>query len=136
MHTLNLPAGAAARFTATARPDRGLHRWAVRVLPASEGPVRLTFGSQIGGRDLDQRVEIPIQAEDCRLEIQSSHETATGWADDRSACLDDAPDRLRIGFCDAARPGAMPDDVLLSFTFGEPQGSAPAAGARTLPPLQ
>lgn len=108
---------AAARFSATARPDRGRHRWDVRVFDASNAAPRLTYGSCIGGRDVDQRVEFPPQAMDCRLEIRSSHETATGWADDRATCLDDTPDRLLIGFCDPARPGGPPDDVLLGFAF-------------------
>lgn len=120
MHDLNLPAGASARFCATARPDRGEHRWDIRVFDASNAAPRLTYGSRIGGRDVDQRVEIPPQAMDCRLEIRSSHETATGWDDDRATCLDDTPDRLLIGFCDPARPGALPDDVLLSFAFSRP----------------
>lgn len=33
MTSLELPAGAPVRLTATARPDRGLHRWNVEVLP-------------------------------------------------------------------------------------------------------
>ncbi|MFN3573679.1 MAG: hypothetical protein ACK4TR_09140 [Phenylobacterium sp.] len=31
MTSLELPAGAPVRLTATARPDRGLHRWNVEV---------------------------------------------------------------------------------------------------------
>lgn len=127
MHNLNLSAGAAAGFTASARGDKGMHRWDVRVLAASDGATRLTFGSWIGGRDLDQRVEIPVQDVDCRLEVRSRHETSTGWADDGVACLDDTPDRLQIGFCDTARPGALPDDVLFSFTFGKPAASSAEA---------
>ncbi|MFC3069338.1 hypothetical protein [Phenylobacterium soli] len=119
MHHLNLPAGASARFSATARPESGHHRWDVRVFDASNAAPRLAYGSHIGGRDLDQRVEIPPQAMDCRLEIRSSHETATGWSDDRATCLDDTPDRLLIGFCDPARPGAQRDDVLLGFAFSK-----------------
>ena len=119
MHSLNLPAGASLRINATARPDWGLHRWGVRVLDAASGAPRLAYGSQIGGRDLDQRIEIPPQDVDCRLEVQSSHDSVRGWIDDRTACLDDTPDRLLIGFCDAARPGSLPADVLLTFSFGK-----------------
>lgn len=118
MPDLVVPAGASVRFTATARGDRGPHRWDIAVRPAAGGEARLTFGSRIGGRDLDQRVDIPAQDVDCRFEIQSRHETAQGWEDDRASAEEDTPDRLSIGFCDPSRPGARPDDVLLSFAFG------------------
>jgi hypothetical protein len=131
MHSLTLPAGASARFTATARSDGGVHRWDVHVLSASDGATRLTFGSRIGGRDLTQRIEIPVQNVDCRLEVHSRHEDPAGWRDDQTACLDDTPDALQIGFCDPARPGALPDDVLFSFAFEKPasQVAISASGA-------
>lgn len=117
MPELALPAGACVRLTVTGRADRDLHRWNVSVLPAAGGPARLSFGSWIGGRDLHQRIEIPAQDVDCRLEIQSRHQNAQGWADDRASPEDDTPDRLLIGFCNPSSPGARPDDVLLSFAF-------------------
>src|SRR5690606_17247746 len=113
MPELALPAGASVRLTATARADRDLHRWKVSVLPAVGGPARLTFGSWIGGRDLHQRIDIPAQDVDCRLEIQSRHQNAQGWANDRASPEEDTPDRLLIGFCNPSNPGARPDDVLL-----------------------
>ncbi|WP_395671223.1 hypothetical protein [Phenylobacterium sp.] len=117
MPELGLPAGASVRLTITGRADRDLHRWNVSVLPAAGGPARLTFGSWIGGRDLHQRIDIPAQDVDCRLEIQSRHHNAQGWADDRASPEEDTPDRLLIGFCNPSTRGARPDDVLLSFAF-------------------
>jgi hypothetical protein len=112
-----LPAGASVRLTATARADGDLHRWDLLVLAAAGGPARLTFGSWIGGRDLHQRIDIPAQDVDCRLEIQSRHQNAQGWEDDRASPEEDTPDRLLIGFCNPSSPGARPDDVLLGFAF-------------------
>lgn len=117
MRELAMPAGASVSLTATARADRDRHRWNISVLPAAGGPARLTFGSWIGGRDLHQRIDIPAQDVDCRLEVQSRHQSAQGWADDRASQEEDKPDRLVIGFCNPSRPGARPDDVLLSFAF-------------------
>ena len=120
MTSLTVPAGAAVRLTATARPDRGLHRWDVEVLAGSDSAPRLVFASQIGGRDIHQTIHIPPQDVDCRLEVQSRHETAGGWASDTPSTADDNPDRFDVGFCEAGRPGASFDDVLLSFAFGRP----------------
>lgn len=122
MHSLDLPAGSRIRLTATARPGTDLHRWDVRLVAAGEleagGSPRLAYGSRIGVRDLDQRIDIPPQDVGCRLEIRSRHAGCEGgWQDDRCTVQDDTPSELRIGFCDAARPGALPDDVLLSFAF-------------------
>lgn len=117
MFSLSLPAGAPVRLTATARPDRGLHRWDVEVLAAAGGAPRLTFASQIGGRDIHQTIQIPPQDVDCRLELQSRHKTVDGWASDAPATGDDNPDRLDVGFCELGSPGARFDDVLLSFAF-------------------
>jgi hypothetical protein len=122
MHSLDLPAGLRIRLTATARPGTDLHRWDVRLLAAGEleagGSPRLAYGSRIGVRDLDQRIEIPPLDVGCRLEIRSRHAGRAGWQDDRCIVQEDTPNELRIGFCDAARLGALPDDVLLSFAFG------------------
>lgn len=118
MTSLELPAGAPVRLTATARPDRGLHRWNVEVITFAGAAPRLTFGSQIGGRDIHQTIEIPPQDVDCRLEFRSSHRTPDGWASDTPSVSDDNPDRVVVGFCQADRPDAQPDDVLLSFAFG------------------
>jgi hypothetical protein len=81
---------------------------------------RLSYGSRIGERDLDQRIDIPPQDVDCRVEVRSRHAALDGWEDDRSTIQEDTPDELRIGFCNAARPGSRPDDVLLSFAIGAP----------------
>jgi hypothetical protein len=121
MHSLDLPAGSRIRLTATARPGTNLHCWDIRILAAGQleagGSPRLAYGSRIGGLDLDQRIDIPPQDVGCRLEIRSRHAGREGWEDDRCTVQDDTPNELRIGFCDAAKPGALPDDVLLSFAF-------------------
>lgn len=121
MHSLNLPAGSRVRLHATAGPEVGLHRWAVRVLeagPPLEGLVpRLTYGSRIGAGDCEQRVEIPAQDVDCRIEVDASHASGAGWKADRSSVGENTPNCLQIGFSDRALAFARADDVLLTFTF-------------------
>jgi hypothetical protein len=121
MHYLDLPAGSTIRLHATARPDVALHRWGVRVLEAGASgdgaTARLTYGSRIGAGDCEQRVDIPAQDSDCRLEVWGSHAIPGGWKDDRCSIEEDAPDCLQIGFSDRAMVLARTDDVLLSFTF-------------------
>lgn len=123
MHRLDLPAGHRIRLIATARVGTGVHQWDLRLLtPGGEGSApRLAFGSRIGEHDLDQRIDIPPQDVDCRVEIRSRHAARGGWEDDRCTIQEDTPDELRIGFCNAARPGSHPDDVLLSFAIGAPR---------------
>jgi hypothetical protein len=122
MHRLDLPAGHRIRLSATARVGTGLHQWDLRLTSGEEGSVTLlAFGSQIGEHDLDQRIDIPPQDVDCRVEIRSRHAARDGWKDDRCTIQEDTPDELRIGFCNAARPGSRPDDVLLSFAIGAPR---------------
>jgi hypothetical protein len=121
MHSLSLPAGSRVRLHATAGAEVGQHRWAIRVLEAGAprgGLVaRLAYGSQIGAGDCEQRVDIPAQDVDCRIEVDASHASATGWKDDRSSIEEDTPNCLQIGFSDRALAFARSDDVLLSFTF-------------------
>jgi hypothetical protein len=120
MHYMDLPAGSSVRLHATAGPDVALHRWAVRVLDnaaAPGAPALLTFGSRIGAGDCEQRVDIPAQARDCRLEVWASHAAPGGWKDDRCTVEDDTPDGVEIGFSDRALPQARKDDVRLSFTL-------------------
>jgi len=121
MHCLDLPAGSTIRLDATARADVGVHRWDVRVLTADAAsagsPPRLAYGSQIGGRDREQRIQIPAQDADCRLEVRSRRAMAGGWQDDRPTVDQDTPSRLLIGFSDPASPTSHKNDVLLSFAF-------------------
>lgn len=122
MHSLGLPAGSAIRLTATARAAVGVHRWSVRVIAAdsatADATPRLNYGSQIGERDREQRIDIPAQAVDCRLEVSTRHATAAdGWRDGRVTIADDTPNRLDIGFSNPASPAAHEDEVLLSFAF-------------------
>jgi hypothetical protein len=118
MHSLNLPAGASILLTATAQPRAGVHRWGVRVLTSATCTPRLTFGSDIGGRDCQQRVDIPAQTADCRLEIWARRATIAGWDNDRAVVTDDTPSHLQIGFSDRGVSRTQEPDVLLSFAFG------------------
>ena len=119
MHSWDLPAGSLVRLTATARSDTGLHRWEVRLITtgAASGAPRVVFGSHIGERDLDQRIEIPPQDADCRVEARSSHAEDGVWIDGQCTLQNDTPDELRVAFCNPARSGAQEDDVLLSFAI-------------------
>lgn len=121
-----MPAGSRIRLIATARVGTGVHHWDVRLLTAGDqgAAPRLIYGSHIGERDRDQRIDIPPQDVDCRVEIWSRHAAREGWEDDRCTIQEDTPDELRIGFCNAAEPGSHPDDVLLSFAIGAPRHSS------------
>ena len=119
-HRLNMPAGSPIRLTATARPQAGLHRWEVQVLAAADAAPRLAFGSLIGGADREQRIEIPAQDVDCRLEVSARHATSTGWGHDRSNVAEETPTELQVGFFNPDSFTARNDDVLLSFTLGAP----------------
>ena len=83
----------------------------------------LAFGSQIGGLDRVQHVDIPAQALSCRLEISARHKTVDGWVDDQGAILEDTPNRLEIGFRDGGSTGAQEDDLSLSLVFSRPDRS-------------
>ena len=121
MHHLTLPAGSTMRFTATARPLAGLHRWSMQIFDADEAAdrtlARLTYGSQIGDRDCDQRIDVPAQDRKCRVEISCRHAVAQSWEDDVVSVNHDTPALLVIGFSDPASRAAQADDVLLSFAF-------------------
>jgi len=127
MHSIDLPAGTPVRLTATAPAGKDLHRWGIEVPAAENGSVRMGYGSHIGGLDVDQRIDIPAQAEDCRLEIRCHHATSDGWAEDRAHTGgQDTPNSLEIGFYNAARPGDRHDEVLLCFAFGRPRTNVAA----------
>lgn len=132
MHSLNLPAGSRVRLHATAGAEVGLHRWAVRVLEVGASQdgldARLTYGSRIGAGDCEQRIDIPAQDVDCRIEVDASHASRAGWKDDRSSIEEDTPNCLQIGFSDRALAFARTDDVLLTFTFVRGVAVAEAAG--------
>ncbi|HZZ34659.1 MAG TPA: hypothetical protein VFE03_02965 [Caulobacteraceae bacterium] len=121
MHCLDLPAGSTTRLDATARTDAGVHRWDVRVFtadaPSAGSPPRLAYGSQIGGRDREQRIQIPAQDADCGLEVRSRHALAGGWHDDRPTIDEDMPTRLLIGLSNPSSPASHKNDVLLSFSI-------------------
>lgn len=117
MHSLELPAGSSIGLTASARADVAIHRWDLRVISIANEQV-LAFGSQIGGLEREQRVDIPAQRLDCRVEIFARHKTPTGWGDDRSVVIADTPSRLEIGFCDPGLSTGERDDISLSLAFG------------------
>lgn len=121
MHALDLLAGSPIRLTATARSTIGVHRWDVRVVTSADGAPRLAYGSEIGGRDCQQGVDIPAQDADCRLVVWARHTTPAGWEDDQATITDDTPSRLQIGFSDAGSSAAQQDDLLLSFAFAAEQ---------------
>lgn len=134
MHNLNMAAGSTISLTVTARPDAGLHRWGVHLRPvgaAAPAFPRLAYGSRVGNRDCEQRIEIPAQDVDCWLEVWGSY-AANGenWSDDRLTVIDDTPERLEIGFSNPLRSAALLNDVLLSFAFTNPQTDGNHHGQR------
>lgn len=110
------------RLTATARANVAEHRWDVRVL-AADAPLRaaaasrIDYGSRIGAGDREQRVDIPAQDIDCRLDVQSRHAVEGGWEADRCSVGDDTPAQLQLGFSNPGLPHAKSDDILLNFAF-------------------
>lgn len=121
MRRLDFPAGSTIRLTATASSEVGVHRWDVRIFTA-DGPTanpapRLAYGSQIGGRDCEQRIDIPAQDADCRVEVSSGRHATAGWQDDRCSIHEDTPSRLLMGFSDPSSPESRNNEVLLSFDF-------------------
>jgi len=121
MHNIALPGGSAVRLTITGRPATGLHRWYVQVREAEGDALRADYGSQIGGEDLHQRVDIPAQAMDCRIQIGSAHRNTHGWSDDHLSLRDVRAGEAKLGFCELMKTGSRLDDVLLSFVFAPPR---------------
>src|SRR6185312_176843 len=123
MRTIDMPAGSALGLTVTARPGAGVHRWSVGVFAAmatdADPTPRLLYGSRIGGDDRHQRIDIPAQDADCRLEVTSRHATGGGWDDDRCIVDAETPGAVRLGYCDPNEPTAPQDDILLNFVFRE-----------------
>lgn len=120
MHSLDLPAGSTMRLTATARPHVAPHRWDMLVFTAdgpSDAHPRLTYGSEIGGEDREQRIEVPPQDKDCRVEVISRHAIVGGWKDDFLSLSQDLPGLLTLAFSDPSAAGAQRDDVFLSFAI-------------------
>lgn len=124
MHNLNMAAGSTISLAVTARVDAGLHRWSVHLRPvgaAASALPRLTYGSRVGNRDCEQRIEIPAQDVECWLEVWGKHAAAGGaWGDDRLTVIDDMPNRLEIGFSNPLRSDALPNEVVLSFAVTNP----------------
>ena len=121
MYRLDVPAGSQIRLCATAGAGDQVRRWDVRMFaagaPASGSTPRLSYGSQIGGADDQQRIEIPPQDVDCRLEVDASRRFDGVWEADQSQVTCDTPTLLELGF--GASAASMGDDgsTLLSFQF-------------------
>ena len=125
MYHLALPAGSAIRLSASARPGLAVHRWDIRLLAADDpgSPTthpRLAYGSQIGGLDCDQRISIPAQDVDCRLEVWSRHAAGRDWSNDHCSVGEDTPSHLLLGFSRRVQSADAGDEIALSFAF-EPQ---------------
>jgi hypothetical protein len=130
MYCLNLPAGASIRLSASARPNLGLHRWSAQLFAAGDASgalPRVSYGSQIGGQDCEQRIDVPLQDRDCRLEIRCSHAAGFDWQDNRISIEDDTPNLVSLGYSNPGSTASRKDDVTLSFTFAAAAG-APLAG--------
>lgn len=117
MHSLDVPAGSAIRLTATARSDRGVHRWDVQVFESGQATPGLAYGSRIGGWDRHQRVDIPAQDHDRRLEVSSRSACGGGWEDDRASLHERAGGLVTVGFSGPSAPLGNGDDVVLSFAI-------------------
>lgn len=129
MHQIDLPAGGTLRLTATSRPNLGLQRWGMRVFAAGDAAAgaqpRVKFGSLIGGRDCQQRIDVPAQDRDCRIEVTCGPADGDGWQDQQGSVEDDTPGLLVLGYSNPAAPAGRTQDVTLSFAF------AAAAGVET-----
>ena len=127
MFSLDVLAGSPIRLTATARAGSlAVHRWRVRVIPTAADQIlseeaRISYGSQIGGDDREQHIEIPAQKVDCRFEVAASRRDGAAWREERAAAaLTDTPDLFELGFGASTRSGER--DFLLSFRWGPKAG--------------
>jgi hypothetical protein len=122
-----MPAGSQVRLNATACSAKEVRRWDVRMFAQSASaeswPPRLTYGSQIGGVDRDQRVEIPAQDVDCRLEASASRRVDGFWDAEPSRVTGETPTVLELGFGASTSPAADDRSILLSFRFRAAQPS-------------
>lgn len=121
MHHIDLPLGSAIRLTAIARPNLGRHRWDVRLFSAgaaeTSSPARLNYGSEIGDGDDEQRIDVPMQDRDCRIEVTCGQATADGWRDQVGKVGDNTPGLLVLGYSDPGAAAGGVEDVVLSFAF-------------------
>ncbi len=118
MYSLTMPIACPVRLIATARAGVDVHRWAVRVVAVGGGDApKLSYGSHIGGLDRDQRIDIPAQDIDCRLEVAASHWNGNGWEEDRPVVSSDTPSMLELGFDAPGASATHEPDILLSFDF-------------------
>ena len=128
MYSIDVPAGCPIRLTATSRVGSvEVHRWQVRVLTADghqSNGARLSYGSQIGGVDREQRIEIPAQHVDCSLEVVSARRNGDRWDEEQSVASTDAAGAIRLGFVASEPLVSDEHDVLLSFDFRHPASRA------------
>ena len=119
MYRLAVPAGSKIRLSATTGRATQVRRWDVRMFPAGapapSSTPRLSYGSRIGASDGEQRVEIPPQEIDCRLEAETSRRVGGVWEVDQPQVTCDTPSLLELGFgaAIAGEAGA----IQLSFHF-------------------
>src|SRR6185437_15470943 len=122
-----MPAGSHISLSATAGAATQVGRWDVRMFPADRAAPgsapRLTYGSQIGGLDRDQRVEIPLQDVDCTLEVDASRRFDGVWEADQSQVIRETPALLELGFGVSASSIGDDSSILLSFRFYAAQPS-------------
>lgn len=121
MHRIDVPAGSQIRLFATSGAHTQVRRWDVRMF-AADAPTpsltpRLAYGSEIGGADGDQRIEIPPQDVDCWLQVDASRQFDGVWEADQSQVTCDTPALLELGF--GVSPSSVGDDdsIMLSFHF-------------------
>jgi len=121
MYRLDVPAGSDLRLFASAGPSTQVRRWDVRMFaadaPARSWPPRLTYGSEIGGADGDQRVEIPPQDVDCWLEVGASRRIGGFWEPDQWQVTSDTLALLELDFDGPAAPASGDSSIQLSFHF-------------------
>jgi hypothetical protein len=123
----HVSAGSQIQLAATAGSSKQVRRWDVRMF-AADAPTpsltpRLAYGSQIGGADSDQRIEIPPQDVDCWLKVDASRRFDGVWEADQSQVTCDTPTLLELSFGVAASPTGDDESIALSFHFCGPRRS-------------
>lgn len=121
MYSLELSAGSSIQLTATALVDAGIHRWNIQVFtladPETAASPRLAYGSEIGGGDIHQRVNIPWQDANCRLDVSSRHAAGGEWRESAQVMEEISPGQFTLGFSRAAKGNGAPNDVTLTFAI-------------------
>ena len=121
MYRLNVPAGSQIRLSAASDGDTQVRRWDVRMFAVDASTPaltpRLAYGSQIGGADGEQRIEIPPQDIDCWLQVDASRRFDGVWEEDQSQVTCDTPTLLEVGFGASVSTARGDGSIVLSFQF-------------------